>query len=60
MTYIDLAINAMFTGVGTAFGLWIFERFFKQKADVLHEHVSKVEIKIPKSDDVVNNILNKR
>jgi len=59
VTYIDLAINAMFTGVGTAFGLWVFETFFKKKVETIHEKVKngEINVKIPDSQSVIDKML---
>ena len=62
MTYIDLAINAVFTGIGTAIGLWLFETFFKKKAEAIHEKVKTGDlgIKIPDTQDALDKMLNRK
>lgn len=60
MTYIDMMINALFTGIGTATGLWIFEKFFKNKAEVIHEKVKNNEIKFPDTQSALDKMLNKK
>jgi hypothetical protein len=62
MTYFDIAINAMFTGIGTAVGLWIFETYLKKKADKIHEKVTTGDlgIKIPDSQSAIDKMLGRK
>lgn len=41
--FLQLAINAVFTGIGTATGLWIFESFLKPRVETFKKNGHKIK-----------------
>lgn len=40
--YLGYAVQGLFMGVGTATALWIFEKYFKPKLELGHQHIELI------------------
>jgi hypothetical protein len=48
--YIGFIVQGLFTGIGTATGLWTYEKYIKPKLDKGHEQIEKIVYKQKRGD----------
>jgi hypothetical protein len=40
--YMAFIVQGLFTGIGTATGLWVYDKYVKPKLEKGHEHIQKI------------------